>query len=762
MSADKRKKYATYFLGCIALYLSAVIGYSWWYARQAEHRIYRQIDETLLLASKGLKYMLAEDFQDRAIDEKAISFEEELRNRRAMNNFARDGGIKYVYTLVESGGTFYFSAPTVTEEEAHQRKRWYFYPYSDIPSMFIEAYQTGRSCYATYHDDWGVFRSIALPQISPGGRRYLSCADYEISFIESLIRREYFKSLLTALFFFLPAVPMILVYRRYNSELKSVNDELLRYQEHLEDLVAQRTSDLEKARDIAEQANRLKSRFVFNISHEIRTPMNGLIGFCEAILSSESVEDIHGYTRMILRESEVLLTLINDLLDVAKIEAGRMELDIHAFDLRGLLEEVYGATEIRTRQKRLDFQLELSDRMPRYVRGDSLRLRQVLVNLISNALKFTEQGMIKVVVECLDLDEDTCRLRFSVIDTGIGIPKDKQGRIFESFTQADVSMTRKYGGTGLGTSIASQLVELMGGRIEVESEEGKGSTFWFELLMETSSASAVKSEMSIGASAPILLDQQVGNILLADDYPTNQQIMKLFLEQEGHNLEIAGNGLEAVKSCRTRKFDIIFMDLQMPVMDGEEATRLIRKGDSLNKDVPIIALTASGEAGTQQKCLQAGMNDFIVKPIRRDALLLTVGRWLSAMKPVTQADIAIAPTDVSESSETLPVDIQILMKEFETKELVDELLFEFLHKTQEQLVTIGEAIRHRDLEVIRQESYSLKSGADSMSAMPLARLANELSLQGKEEKMEEIPQTLKAIEQELGRIQRYIEIYTTG
>jgi signal transduction histidine kinase/CheY-like chemotaxis protein/HPt (histidine-containing phosphotransfer) domain-containing protein len=761
MGKDKQRKYAKYFLSCIALYLATVGGYSCWYAHHAECRIYEQVDSRLLLAAQGLGGMLAEDYQDRAVDADSIPFAEEMHARRVMNRLSKDSGFKYVYTIVERDGKFYFSATAVTEKEAQERKRWYFYPYSDIPPEFMDAYRTGKPAYVSYEDTWGVFRSIALPQTSPGGRRYLSCADMEISFVNAMVWKEYLKATITALFFVLPMVPMILVYRRYNSELMSVNEELRRYQGHLEELVTKRTTELERAKDLAEQASRLKSRFVFNISHEIRTPMNGVIGFCEAILDSETPDDIHGYARTILREAEVLLALINDLLDMAKIEAGRMELDIHAFDLWGLLEEIASVTDIRARQKELVFQIDMSEQTPRYIRGDSLRLRQILVNLISNSLKFTEKGSITLAVACSeDADRQKCRLKFSVIDTGIGIPKEKQGRIFQSFTQADVSTTRKYGGTGLGTSIAQQLVGLMGGSIKIESEANKGSTFWFEINLETTTAAQLRSEMSAGAAAPVSLDHQVGNILVADDYPTNQQIMKLFLEQDGQNLVMVSNGLEAVKACTGRKFDLIFMDLQMPEMDGKGATQRIRQdADSLNKDVPIIALTASGEASMQQECLQVGMSDFLVKPIRRDVLLSVVDRWLSAVQLAKQEKPAAKPMSKEADSGPKPIDLQVVIDEFEEKSLVEELLIEFLRMTKTQLHSISEAIEQRNFETITHESHCLRGGADTLAAGGLAKLAEQLEYQSREQKPEKMAETFIAIEQEFGRVKHEIEEY---
>ncbi len=317
-----------------------------------------------------------------------------------------------------------------------------------------------------------------------------------------------------------------------------------------------------EAKKIAEQANQLKSQFVFNVSHEMRTPLNCIIGFAETILNSRSIDENRQYANTVLQQSDMLLMLISDLLDMAKIEAGKMVIEHVPLDLYKLLERLYNSLKVQAVQKGLELKVETEKDVFRYLVGDELRLLQVLMNLGGNAVKFTEQGAVTIKVQTLSSDDISATLKFSVMDTGIGIPREKQQDIFKSFTQADGSITRKYGGTGLGTTIACQLVELMGGLCGLESEPDQGSHFWFTVPMEISSKDKISAtRLKAIQAVPSGFMNQTGDILLVEDYPPNKKIALMHLENAGYTVDTVENGIQAVAACKNKKYDLILMDV---------------------------------------------------------------------------------------------------------------------------------------------------------------------------------------------------------
>lgn len=394
--------------------------------------------------------------------------------------------------------------------------------------------------------------------------------------------------------------------------------------------------EIKKARDSAERANRAKSDFLANISHEIRTPMNAIVGMTELIGSTDLENEQKEYVSVIRQSSESLMVLINDILDVSKIESGKFELEQVDFDLRELLDSVHGIFLFQTKQKKLGFTVDISPEIPKLLSGDPVRLRQVVVNFVGNAVKFTRKGSIAVSVGVSEIyagkreDHDTLELQFSVRDTGIGIPLDVQGRIFEGFIQSDSSTTRKYGGTGLGLTINRMLVKRMGGRIWLESSPGKGSVFHFTARLKRSLS---KPSDSAGPGPEPFhrysLDRTL-SILLVEDNAVNRRITVKMIERENHKVEIAGNGAEALKLLKKRKFDLVLMDIQMPVMDGYEATRRIRAGGAagIDPDIKIFAMTAHTMKGDREKCIAAGMDDYIPKPFKSSDLFRVITKHL--------------------------------------------------------------------------------------------------------------------------------------
>ncbi|MDM8516869.1 ATP-binding protein [Desulfobacterales bacterium HSG16] len=490
--------------------------------------------------------------------------------------------------------------------------------------------------------------------------------------------------------------------------------------------------EVEEAREIAVAASMAKGDFLANMSHEIRTPMNAIIGMTDLALNVELHPKVKSYLSTVKKSAHSLLMLINDILDLAKIEAGKMDLEVAAFKLSDVADSLYAMFSSKTSEKGLELLISIEEDVPQRLIGDSLRLGQVLINLTNNAFKFTEKGHIFLNIELVEFRSERVLLKFMVEDTGIGIPLEILPTLFKSFTQADSSTTRKYGGTGLGLSICNLLAELMGGEIWAESTLQSGTRFYFTaefgLDLNASNDENTDSAIKTDISEKEMMEQLVGaRVLLVEDNSINQQVAVEILGSVGIIVDIADNGQEAVEAIHSSPYDAVLMDVQMPVMDGLEASIEIRKDGRFN-DLPIIAMTAHAMKGDREKCIEAGMNDYITKPINTNDLFAILSGWISDEGEGIVLDESCVdqpdPDEWMKETEFSPampgIDGHACLKELGgNKNLLLKLLNEFTGRYADSVSEIRNALNKGDLEFVQRLGHTLKGVSGIFSAKQL-------------------------------------------
>lgn len=526
----------------------------------------------------------------------------------------------------------------------------------------------------------------------------------------------------------------------------------------------------------AQKLNIIKSQFLANMSHEIRTPMNGIIGYLTLIEKDvyDSKEEMKQFALGAKQSAESLLEIINDILDLSKIESGKVELEEKNINLNKIIDDSVSILLARAEEKGLKIKKVISTDTPVNLRGDSTRLRQIFVNLVSNAIKFTHRGMIEISVYNKEKVNDEVNLLITIKDTGSGIPEDRIKDLFKPFSQVDDIATRKFGGTGLGLVICKEFITLMGGEIGVESKLGKGSTFYFtvKLKIQKIQPPLDESESSKVYEFQVMKPIKTVNlkslnhirkkfrILLAEDNVVNQKIALKILSDYGFNTQAVSNGFEAIGEAVKGIYDLILMDVQMPGMDGYSTTAQIRKLDGNTGRIPIIALTAHAMQGSREKCFEAGMNEFVTKPLSGDELILKIDKLLNLESAVGETENILVKTD--DDGNGIFDFIQLDKMSMGSKEFQVDLLSTFLEDIVIRFRRLEEWTQNRNIEKIIAEAHTIKGASSSIGAIKLAEEALAIELSGKHNDLENVSERLQKMEKLISKTKQIIEDYLSG
>ena len=510
------------------------------------------------------------------------------------------------------------------------------------------------------------------------------------------------------------------------------------------------------AKKVAEDAQHAEEQFLAKMSHEIRTPMNGIIGLTDILLKEPTSHEQEEYLRLIKQSADNLLVIINDILDLSKIRSGKIQFEIIDINIREMMRAIFMATNIKAVEKNLEYNFSVDTQIPAIVRGDRVRLNQILLNLISNAVKFTEKGRVHYSVELISKENGKIFIQFKVEDSGIGIPEKEQLKIFESYRQASADTTRKFGGTGLGLPIVKQLVELQGGEIHINSKSGEGSTFYFTLPFELNEIAEETTEEKISSkekNQPEIETEKNGiNILLVDDNFINRLLVIHLLDDKGYTVIEAENGYQAIEKLKEEDIDLVLMDISMPDLDGLEATRIIRKMDEAYlRKVPIIAMTAHAFQEQINEALDSGMNDYLSKPFKPEELFQKITNQLN---PGVNEEIETGKIEIADEKF---YDLSFLTQYYDNEqEFINSILSLYVKETPSSIIQIEEALNKNDWVAFKALAHKIKTNIMMMGikkAEPFLHIAAAIDIHNADEEnikssfKEFKNYSLKAIEQ---------------